>query len=115
MGKLNSRENATREGDKIMEKLNLEQIKNYWAYQDVSKNYKINIKETKDGARVTISDKYGVEAMFKVKRYSYNLDTMTVEGYSVYDRADNITEELDYSENINDCVKGCIYYFSTRY
>jgi hypothetical protein len=98
-----------------MKKLDLEMIKNYWAYQEVVKNYKVSIKETKDGARVTISDKYGVEAMFSINYYSYDLDTFTVEGYSVYDRHYNITEELEYTENINDCVKGSIYYFNTRY
>jgi hypothetical protein len=98
-----------------MKKLDLEVIKNYWAYQDVSKNYKINVKETKDGARVTISDKYGVEAMFSIKHYNIKLDTFTVEGYQIYDRHYEITSELEYTENINDCVKGCIYYFNTRY
>jgi hypothetical protein len=98
-----------------MEKLNLENIKKYWAYQNVAKNHKVTIKETKDGAKVTISDKYGVEAMFNIKYYCYDMETFTVEGYSVYDSNYNITDKLEFVDTINECVKGCMYYFDTRY
>ena len=78
-----------------MKKLNLEEIKKYWAYEEVSKNYKINIKETKESVQVTISSKYGVEAMFSVKHYLYETDTLRIEGYDVYDKDYKITNSRE--------------------
>lgn len=99
--------------------LDIDTIKKYWAYEEIiSHGYKITFKDIKDGVRVSISDKYGIEASFKVKSYRYDLDTFSVDGYNVYDITNgnkDITEALDYTETIEDCVKGALYYFNTRY
>lgn len=99
--------------------MNKEIITKYWAYNDIeSHGYKISFKDTKDSVIVNISDKYGVQARFKIKSYKYNLDTFDIKGYSIYDITNcirDITNELEYTETLEDCVKGVLYYFNTRY
>lgn len=98
-----------------MQKIDLESIKNYWCYEDIKKNNNINIKELKDRIRVNIYDKYGVNATFYIKQYNYNFDSFSISGFNVFDKDINITEELEFTDSINDCIKGVLYYFNTRY
>lgn len=64
---------------------------------------------------MTIFDKYGVNATFYIKQYNYNFDDFSISGFDVFDRHIKITEELEFTDSINDCIKGVLYYFNTRY
>lgn len=99
-----------------MKKIDLEMIKNYWCYEDIKKHHDIKIKETKDGVIVSIINEYGVWAEFEVKHYSYDFDDFKLEGYNIIENGKyNITEELEFVSNINECINGCLYYYNTRY
>lgn len=100
-----------------MKKLDLEMIKNYWCYEEITKNHEIKIKETNDGVIISIINEYGVWGEFEVKHYSYDFDDFKkVEGYNIIENGKyNITEELEDIRDINSCIKGCLYYYHTCY
>lgn len=100
-----------------MTRFDLEDIKKYWCYDDILKNHhNISIKELKNNiVRIVISDKYGVDATFYVKPYKYDFDGFSISGFSVLDRHLDITSELEYTDTLNECIKGALYYYNTRY
>ena len=96
--------------------MNKEDIKKYWCYEELKKrNYNIKIEEKKRQVKVSIISKYDCYT-FTIKNYNYNLDTITISGYNVYDmQGYDITNYLEFTETIEDCVKGVLYHFYTRY
>lgn len=94
-----------------MKKLELNnEIRNYWGYEKlVDLGYKISLYEIKEN-----------EYLIKIKGNNYDVKfniTMFEDTYFVKDNNQNIdiTEELDFTRKLNECIKSIIYYFSTRY
>ena len=95
-------------------KVNLETIKKYWCYNDISKNYNIKIKELKNSVNVFINYLDGVK--FEIEKINVNNENLFI----IFDTTNkdykkNITNCLEYIDTIEDCIKGCLYYFNTRY
>lgn len=110
---------------KLIRESNYDSYKDYWAYKDVSKNWESDVEIYKDsnfeptGAKVIIwydkdaNDKY---AEFRIERDEEFGD------WFVYEETDTgkkggrmINDLLDYTDNLEACIKGCFYYFNTRY
>ena len=113
---------SIRKGEHKMIRLIIENsynsYKDYWAYKEVSKNWEseVEVYHNRDnepvGAKVIIwydkgeNDKY---AEFKIERDEEYGD------WFVYDDGMLINDSMDYTDTLEDCIKGCFYYFHTRY
>lgn len=94
--------------------MNIENIKKYWCYKDIAKNYKITIKETKKGANVSINYLSGVK--FKIERYNLEIGDQTIDTFRVLDEHNNnIINDLEFTDNLEELICGVLYYFNTRY
>lgn len=81
-----------------------EELKDFWAYKEVSKNYKVKADKTK----VTILWKDGtVYTEYEIKEIDGS--------YLVYNQGELINDEMDFTETLLECQRGCIYHFHTRY
>lgn len=91
-----------------------ETIKNFWATQEIiERGYKIKITRKYGNATVEIKTNGSTDAKFEIIHYEYK--DFDLEGYSVYDGFDEITEYLDFTDTLDECINGCIYYYYTRY
>ena len=91
-----------------------ENIRNYWATQELlDYGYKLVIKRSKKSAKVIIKFNDGeIYTQFKIEQDNIMGDEMCV----VYDEwNDDITDYLDYTSTIDDCIKGCVCRFITCY
>lgn len=78
--------------------------KDYWAYKEVSQNYKTKITKT----RVTIYFEDGdVYADFKLKPCD--------DFFLIYNDGELINDEIDFYDTWDEAVKSCFYYFYTRF
>ena len=96
--------------------------KDYWAYKEVSRNWKSDIKTSGEITDIFIwydkkaNDLY---AHFQIKHVHMD-DSKWGDFYMVYlidsdgDKS-NITESLDFTGDLNECIESCFYYFSTRF
>lgn len=98
-------------------KLN-EKIKNYWCYGEITKNgYKIAVsrkKNTYNGFNYNVSIKFSdgdAYADFKIVEFNDEMGA----SFLVYNNDMVINEEMDYTDTLEDCINGCLYYFHTRY
>ena len=87
--------------------------KEYWAYQEVTKNWESDVKTFRDGATVTIWYNKAQNDPYAEFRIEYD------DGYwYVYDDTQGgmlINTAMDYTDTLEDCIRGCFYYFHTRY
>ena len=91
-----------------------ENIKKYWATQELlNYGYKLVVKRNKKSAKVIIKFSDGdIYTQFKIEQDDIMGDEVCV----VYDECnEDITDYLDYTSTIDDCIKGCIYRFITCY
>ena len=89
----------------------VENVKNYWAFKEIEERYKITIKEKANvkGATITIDYLGGVK--FNIIKETFQ-DMIF---YRVKDNYGDITQELEYTDTLEETVKSCLYYFITRY
>lgn len=89
----------------------LENVKNYWAYKEIEERYKITIREkaNEKGATITIDYLGGVK--FNIIKETFQNITF----YRAFDNYGDITQELEYTDTLEDIIKSCLYYFITRY
>lgn len=93
--------------------------KNNWAYQQTAKNYPVDVKVNGDqSAHIIIwfdedkDDKYAEFEIKKVKvadEYSYIVRLLDDYG------GDCITEDLEFTDTMDECIQGCFYYFQSRF
>ena len=88
--------------------------KEYWAYQEVTKNWESNIVISEDGKNATVTIWYDksdndIYATFKIEYFEGD--------WYVWDETDgkHTMFEPDYVDTLEDCICGCFYYFHTRY
>ena len=93
-------------------------IKKYWCYGEITKNgYKISIsrkKNTYNAFNYYISIKFSdgdAYADFKIIEFNDEMGN----NFLVYNNDMIINEEMDYTDTLDNCIKGCLYYFYTRY
>lgn len=103
---------------RLINESSYDSYKDYWAYKEVSKNWEseVEVYHNRDnepvGAKVIVwydkgeNDKY---AEFKIERDEEYGD------WFVYDDGMLINDSMDYTDTLEDCIKGCFYYFHTRY
>lgn len=96
--------------------------KDYWAYKEVTKNWKSDVKTDNDlFAEVVIwFDKKAkdVYARFEIEKYivpECNISSYMVS--LVYSDGDKIpiNDSLEFTDTINECIESCFYYFHTRF
>lgn len=81
-----------------------ESYKDYWAYKEVTKNWKSKVTKT----RVTIFFEDGdIYADFKLEKGDGF--------YFIWLHGELINEEVDFYDTYDDAVKSCFYYFNTRF
>lgn len=91
----------------------------YWAYKEVTKNWESDVITNGRITDITIwynkkeNDAY---ARFQIKEF-HDVEYTGYLVYEVYDDGDkeNITDQLDFTDTLNNCIESCFYYFHTRY
>lgn len=93
-----------------------ETIRNYWGTQEVlDRGYQIRIEREEELVTITIGDEEWYTKFF-IGHNKFEDD----EWYSVYhsngwaNKRFNITEELEFTNSFDECIKGCMYYFITK-
>lgn len=88
--------------------------KEYWAYQEVTKNWESDIVISEDGKNATVTIWYDksendIYAVFRIEYFEGD--------WYVLDETDgkHTMFEPDYVDTLDDCICGCFYYFHTRY
>ena len=94
--------------------------KTYWAYNEIKRNWPVDIKKTQTGdAIITIwYDKSAkdIYAKFLIEQVEYadsdlGLAVYVVDGTDKY----SINEELEAIDTLDDAIKSCLYYFHSRF
>lgn len=93
-----------------MEKIN---YKDYWCYKEIREyGHKVEVKQGEKGVEVIIrfydDDIY---TDFLIEEFYVLDEKMLV----VTNQGEDITECLEFTQTIEECVKGCLYYFWSRY
>lgn len=99
-----------------------EEIKNYWAFKEIAKNYTIELKhkvfkdKNKYIVRILFEDGDLYE-LFQIVEIPPEKELRETENfYMVYDRIDEaLNDDLEDTTTLEACVKSCLYYFWSRY
>jgi len=94
--------------------------KNNWAYQKTAENYPVDVEVNGDqSAHIIIwfdedkEDKYAEFEIKKVKdedEYWYSVGLI-----DSYSETEFITEDLEFTDTMDECIQGCFYYFQSRF
>lgn len=82
--------------------------KEYWAYKEVSKNWKSKVTET----QVTIYFDEKMTEVYGQFKLDYDKDA---DIYFIWLDGELLNDELDFYDTWDDAVKSCFYYFHTRF
>lgn len=100
-----------------------EKVLNYWAAEEVLKNgYKLKLKKSKSlkdrnvySFKILFPDG-DVYANFEIVEFFPEAElNETKNSYIIKEFSEYITEELEFTDSLNECLESCIYRFYTRY
>lgn len=87
--------------------------KDYWCYKEIIEyGYIVDVKKEKEEVELTIKfDDGDTYTSFLIKEFEVLGDKMLM----VYNEDEDITECLDFTQTIDECIKGCLHYFWSRF
>ncbi len=97
--------------------------KEYWAYQEVTKNWESDIVISEDGKSATVTIWYDksdndIYATFEIMLFTVD-DIENSDTWFIYDTTGGehmiLNDYVDFTETLDECIKSCFYYFHTRY